>query len=284
MFKKTLDNLSVKLEFTKMSGAGNDFVVIDNRSASIQDGTGFARRVCDRHWGVGADGLLLLEKSFTAQYKMMYYNGDGSFGGMCGNGGRCIAMFAFKKGIAGTKHEFESLDHIYSAAIEGDDVKLAMKKPSKLKIDQHVVVKKKRITFSSVNTGSPHIVVDIDQFAKQRLSLRTLDVPFWGKALRDNNKFEPEGTNVNFIQRATDGKIYLRTYERGVESETLACGTGSVASAIVASLKWKIKPPITIIPLSLVPLIINFYIKGKNISSLSLLGPAIVNFIGILDA
>jgi diaminopimelate epimerase len=265
-----------------MSGAGNDFIVVDNRSTMIVDGAALAKKICDRHWGVGADGLLILESSDKASYRMMYYNADGSYGGMCGNGGRCIAMFAFQKKIAGKDHKFEALDHIYAASIMAENVSLNMKDPVSISKIRHLSIGKKKIAYQFIDTGSPHIVINITELSKNG-DLDRLDVTHWGKLLRWQRNFAPAGTNVNFIKKLESGAIQLRTFERGVEAETLACGTGSIATAIIASKKWKLRPPITIIPSSKIPLIVEFDLNGSNIQNVKLRGPAVVTFAGNLD-
>jgi diaminopimelate epimerase len=265
-----------------MSGAGNDFIVIDNRSRIIRENVVLAKKICDRHWSVGADGLLILETSEKASYRMMYYNADGSYGGMCGNGGRCIAMFAYLENIANSNHTFEALDHIYSVSIDSGNVTLHMKNPNFLKLNQHLYIAKKKISFHSIDTGAPHIVINIDDINKNK-DFDEFDVQRWGRLIRWHKKFAPTGTNVNFIKISEDNTIYLRTFERGVEAETLACGTGSVASAIIAYIKWKLNIPITVLPTSKVPLFINFNETEKNILDVQLVGPAIVTFTGTLD-
>jgi diaminopimelate epimerase len=265
-----------------MSGAGNDFVVIDNRSAYVKDGAALAKELCDRHWGVGADGLLLLESSDLASYRMMYYNSDGSYGGMCGNGGRCIAMFAYLKNIAPKNHTFDALGHIYSVAVSEKDVVLDMKDPTLLKLNRILFLGKKKISYHSVDTGAPHIVIDLGEFNKNKI-LDDLDVQRWGEMLRWHKKFAPKGTNVNFIKLSENNVVHLRTYERGVEAETLACGTGSTAVAIIAAKKWKLKTPITVIPTSKVPLMIDFNEENRSVNRVKLKGPAIITFSGNVD-
>ena len=262
----------MKLEFQKMSGAGNDFIVADNRDGGIGDGSALARRICDRHWGVGADGLLLLEKSTVASYKMMYYNADGSYGGMCGNGGRCIASYAVAKGVAGSDHKFEALDHIYHAEVAENGVRLAMKDPSALRLGIMLPVAGKRIEGSFVDTGAPHMVV----FAKgvTRKGLEAVDVLALGRAIRTHRRFRPAGTNVNFIEIGSDKFVRMRTYERGVETETLACGTGSIAAAIVASKIAGIRTPITVVARSKSRLMVDFEVKEEGrITNITLTGP-----------
>jgi diaminopimelate epimerase len=226
-------------------------------------------------WGVGADGgLLLLESSNKVSYRMMYYNDDGSYGGMC------IAMFAFQKKIAGKDHKFEALGHIYAASIMAEDVSLNMEDPVSISKIRYLSIGKKKIAYQYIDTGSPHIVINITEFSKNG-DLDGLDVQRWGKLLRWQKNFTPAGTNVNFMKKLESGAIQLRTFERGIEAETLACGT--IATAIIASKKWKLRPPITIIPTSKIPLIVKFDLNGSSIQNVKLRGPAVVTFAENLD-
>jgi diaminopimelate epimerase len=272
----------MRAHFTKMSGAGNDFVVIDNRMSKIRNGRKVARIVCDRRWGIGADGLLLLEKSRKADYRMMYYNADGSYGGMCGNGGRCIALFAVLSGIAPKKHRFEALDHVYHASVLGSNVELTMKDPRGLILDRKINLGGRAVEVSQVDTGSPHVVVRCKSLGRD-MSLEEVAVADLGLEIRRHSAFSPSGTNANFIERGRANSIVIRTYERGVEAETLACGTGSIASAIVASRIWGLKSPITVIPQSKKPLKVLFDDDGVLITNVRLLGPASVTFLGEVE-
>lgn len=272
----------MKIEFTKMSGAGNDFVLVDNRSNAISDRSASARILCDRRWGVGADGLLLVERSEKADYKMMYYNADGSYGGMCGNGGRCVARYAIVKGIANREHSFEALDHVYHVAVQNDAIRLSMKDPMDFRLNMRLSVLRKRLTVHYVDTGSPHVVVPAKGLTRKGLNF--VDVAGLGKMIRFHRSFVPKGTNVNFIEVVDKSTLKMRTYERGVEAETLACGTGSIASAVVAALVWDLKPPIKIIPASSVPLSVDFVREGSRVTNVSLTGPATIVFTGALDA
>jgi diaminopimelate epimerase len=272
----------MRMNFTKMTGAGNDFVVIDNRAKRIKAASKAARLLCDRRWGIGADGLLLLEKSRRASYRMMYYNADGSYGGMCGNGGRCIARFAFMNKIAGRTHEFEALDHVYAAKIEKKEVVLTMKDPRNLKIGDEIPLDSGKLKINSIDTGSPHVVVPVDNLPGG-VTLDDVDVLGLGRKLRFHPHFSPSGTNVNFIERAGTNSIKIRTYERGVEDETLACGTGSIASAIVAARLWNLKSPIGVVPKSKMPLRVAFDDKDGAVSQVQLAGPASVVFAGSIE-
>jgi len=224
------------IEFTKMSGAGNDFVVLDNRKGVVTDPAAFARELCDRRKGIGADGLLLLEASDRADFLMRYYNSDGSFGGMCGNGGRCISRYAYTRQIVNqTEIRFEALEHIYNASIIRDVVKLMMKNPSDFRIDQRIEVSQSHVRFHFVNSGSPHCVIFLDENPGLVAPLAEIDVFGVGRQIRNHEYFLPDGTNVNFVEKLGANGFSVRTYERGVEEETLACGTGSVAVALIAN-------------------------------------------------
>lgn len=229
------------IEFAKMHGSGNDFVLIDNRDVLIsrEEAPEAARRFCARRVGIGADGLILIEKSDNADFRWGFYNADGSEAEMCGNGGRCAARFAFMKGIAPEEMRFETLAGIISAHVKGTRVKLQLSPPFGMFLDRELHVNGKPVKISFVNTGVPHVVVVVDDVE---------DVPVveTGRALRQHDFFAPDGTNVNFTSRIDRNRIAVRTYERGVEDETLACGTGSVASAIVMAAKGLAESPVEV--------------------------------------
>jgi len=270
----------MKISFTKMSGAGNDFVVIDNRSGIIVNGPEIARKLCDRRWGIGADGLLLVEKSRKAHYRMMYYNADGSYGGMCGNGGRCIAAFAVRHGLAPPRHSFEALKYIYRVHVGREEVTLWMKNPRELLTNVAISLEGKRQVVNFVDTGAPHAVVAVRDLKVRKRRLEDLDVVGLGRKLRSHRFFTSGGTNVNFIELKRRKSLKIRTYERGVENETLACGTGSIAAAVIAHELWGLEPPVKIVPQSHVPLWVNFEVEGDEIVNVSLRGPAEVIFEG----
>jgi diaminopimelate epimerase len=230
-----------KLTFFKMSGSGNDFIIIDNRNNVVDESglTSFIRNVCRRKMSVGADGLILIEYSDSADFKWRYYNSDGGRAEMCGNGARCAARFAYLNKIAGSEMSFVTDAGIVHAQVTGDKVKVKMVDPSDFKQDYTIELKDGPLPVSSVNTGVPHVVVTMD-------SIVDVDVVGIGREVRLHNKFAPAGTNVNFITRVKNGAFSIRTYERGVEDETLACGTGSVASALVTAFKDKVNSPLNI--------------------------------------
>jgi diaminopimelate epimerase len=232
--------MTLPIDFTKATGAGNDFVIVDDMRGDLRvDLPALARAVCDRHFGIGGDGLLVLEKSDRAEFAMRYYNADGSWGGMCGNGGRCIARFAFAHKIAGRRQHFEALGHVYEAEVDAGAVRLHMKDPVEYRADIGIAVGNGRARAFFVNTGAPHAVILVDDPAM-------VDVVRDGHAIRWSPDFAPEGTNVNFVWRDSAGNVLLRTYERGVEAETLACGTGSIATALVASEAFGLPSPVSV--------------------------------------
>ena len=215
------------LNFTKMNGAGNDFVVIDNRQGLSALTREEIARLCDRHRGVGGDGLLAVEPAeHGADFRMRYYNADGGEAEMCGNGARCFARFAARLLGDCKAVRFETMAGVIAAEFEGDQVRLAMSDPHDWRLNLSLSVKSESLAVHFVNTGVPHAVVPVE-------NLEAVSVVTLGAALRYHDAFAPRGTNANFIQVCDRKTIAIRTYERGVEGETLACGTGVVASALV---------------------------------------------------
>ncbi|RPJ14213.1 MAG: diaminopimelate epimerase [Desulfobacteraceae bacterium] len=231
-----------KITFFKMSGSGNDFILIDNRNNVVDESslTSFIRNVCRRKMSAGADGLILIENSDSADFKWRYYNSDGGRAEMCGNGARCAARFAYLNSIAGSDMSFVTDAGIVHAQVKGDKVKVKMTDPSDFKQDYTIELEDGFLTVSSINTGVPHVVVTMD-------SIDDVDVVGMGREVRRHKAFTPAGTNVNFITRVKNGSFSIRTYERGVEDETLACGTGSIASALVTASKDKVESPLNIV-------------------------------------
>ncbi|MEJ2657758.1 MAG: diaminopimelate epimerase [Desulfobacterales bacterium] len=231
-----------KIEFYKMSGSGNDFIIIDNRQNMIdEDGLpNFIAKVCRRKMAVGADGFILLENSDKTDFKWRFFNSDGSNAEMCGNGARCVARFAYLNNIAGPEMSFETMAGIVEARVVEDRVKVKMTDPSELKTDVTIDLKHGPVSISSINTGVPHVVI-----VKKRIE--DLDIIEMGREIRFHKRFSPAGTNVNFVCHIKDNTIAIRTYERGVEDETLACGTGAAAAGIVMAHKMKIGSPINVL-------------------------------------
>ena len=218
------------LEFTKMNGAGNDFVLIDNRARKIKLSRDQVVRLCDRHRGVGADGAVLLVPSVSGQadWAWEFYNSDGSPGAMCGNGARCFSRFVQKLTGLTRGFSFETEAGVITASFQRDDVTVSLTRPKDLRLNEQVALSIGTQTIHSVNTGVPHAVLfvpDTDRVMVQQL----------GSEIRHHAHFSPKGTNVNFVQRLGPNHIRVRTFERGVEGETLACGTGVTAAALIAA-------------------------------------------------
>ncbi len=269
------------LPFLKMTGAGNDFVLVDNRSGAIDlRWEKIAPRLCDRRYGIGADGLLVLRGSTVADFRMDYYNSDGSFGGMCGNGGRCAAAFVMndRQVLSVT---FDALDFRYSARREGNGIVLAMKDPTGFRQGAQVALPEGELKVHFVDSGAPHAVIFVDEMPlKLRTEVAESGISRIGTFVRHHAEFAPAGTNVDFIELKDATTIAMRTYERGVEEETLACGTGAVASAVVTSIVRGMPAPVTVRTRSNEELKVNFHRRGGSISGIELSGPAKVVFKG----
>jgi diaminopimelate epimerase len=270
-----------KISFVKMTGAGNDFVLIDDRTtACALNWVKLAPILCDRRFGVGADGLLVLELSKSASVKMLYYNADGSYGGMCGNGGRCVAFYLMQKEQI-DRTTIEALGFIYNARTSGEKICLHMKDPKGLRQNIILDTSSGRLVFHYVDTGAPHAVTFVDEMpaSVQRL-IEASGIGDIGRMVRFHETFAPEGTNVDFIEVAGPRQIRMRTYERGVEGETLACGTGSVASAIIANSIKKLDSPIDVITSSHNILTVSFSAFDGVFRDVVLTGPAAIVYTG----
>jgi diaminopimelate epimerase len=209
----------MELHFYKYHGAGNDFILLDNRDGEIALTNEQVAFLCNRHFGIGADGLMLLETAEGYDFQMVYYNSDGNESSMCGNGGRCITAFAKQLGLITDKARFVAIDGPHDASYNTDgNISLHM---------QHVEGIEHFEGYSILNTGSPHYV-------KWVRDVKATNVFDEGRAIRNEDRFRPKGINVNFVQKVDDG-LWIRTYERGVEDETLSCGTGVTAGAIAAT-------------------------------------------------
>jgi diaminopimelate epimerase len=211
----------MKIEFYKYQGTGNDFVILDNRNNAYSGlSTKQVKHICDRRFGIGADGLMLLSNKAGYDFEMIYYNADGNESSMCGNGGRCLAKFAYDMGLHKSVYTFWAIDGEHSADIGIDKiVRLKMKDVDK--VEEHA-------TYAILNTGSPH-------FVKFAPDVANVDVVETGREIRYSNAFKEEGINVNFVENTGEDRIFVRTYERGVEDETFSCGTGVTACALLCA-------------------------------------------------
>jgi diaminopimelate epimerase len=265
------------LRFTKMNGAGNDFVMIDNRAGEVRLQSGQIMRICDRHRGVGADGVLLLEKgSNGADFRMRYYNRDGGEAEMCGNGARCFARFANKVANTPAKISFQTPAGLIRGELHGELVTLQMSEPKDLRLDLDVVANGAKEHAHFINSGVPHVVAPVTK-------IEDVDVRKRGEALRRHKEFSPAGANVNFIEKRGPKKISIRTYERGVEDETLACGTGVVASALIFAATENVDGPISITVRSGSELSVDFKRAGDEFTNVTLTGPAEFAFEGEIE-
>ena len=264
------------VEFYKMTGGGNDFILIDNREGKVDaDALRPAIPLLCRHkLSVGADGLIVLERSDKAHFRWRFFNADGSEAEMCGNGGRCAARLAHSVGIAPADLTFETLAGIIRAQVKGKVVKLTLPPPSDIRLGISLPVGEEEVSVDFINTGVPHAVLFTP-------NLQTIDVVGLGRQLRHHEAFQPAGTNVDFI-RVDNGIVAIRTYERGVENETLACGTGAVAAAIIAGLRGLAFSPTTVITRGGEHLTI-YYEGGAKVQEVSLEGEVRMIYHGWLD-
>ena len=261
-----------------MSGSGNDFVVIDNRRRIVRRGySALAKKLCHRQFGVGADGLLLLERDPKEDFRMVYYNADGSRADMCGNGARCMAWFAHARRAVGTSFRFRTEAYPVGAKVDGAIVQVTLADARDYRPAVAVRVDGKTYRPAYLNTGVPHAVLfvpDVDKVCVSGL----------GRSLRFHKAFGPKGANVNFVQKLGPDKLRVRTYERGVEGETLACGTGVAASAIAAALRGIVRRPVFCTVAGGDSLEVRFELHPKNqnrpATAITLKGPVRLTFKG----
>lgn len=249
----------MKIHFYKYQGTGNDFVMIDNRDLHFpKENTDIINKLCDRRFGVGADGLILLENSDKYDFTMVYFNADGNESTMCGNGGRCLVAFAKQLNVIDEKAVFDAVDGLHHATIENGIVSLQMIDVNGIEnFDKH----------SFLNTGSPHHI----EFVK---NIGEIDVKTTGKNIRYGAPYFDEGTNVNFVEPIENNSIRIRTYERGVEDETLSCGTGATAAAIAAYTNNKVNSDHIKVFVEGGELAVNFEKKENQYTNVFLTGPA----------
>ncbi|MBI3802404.1 MAG: diaminopimelate epimerase [Nitrospirae bacterium] len=265
------------IPFWKMSGSGNDFIMIDHRTPLINstEMKRFIAQACRRGLSVGADGVILIEPSTRADYKWHYYNADGGEVEMCGNGSRCVARFAYLNQIAPAKHTIETLAGIVAAEVIGDRVRVRLPDPTDLRFDLKIDIDGKSYTGHFVNTGVPHVVYLVDD-------VNQTDIVTLGRATRHHPLFAPRGTNANFISVVDRQNLNIRTYERGVEDETLACGTGAIASAVITTALGKTTPPLSLMTRGQIRLGVDFTREGQTFKNVLLEGDARVVYKGEL--
>ena len=269
----------MELSFTKMHGAGNDFVMIANLDGRVQLSAEQVRTLCDRRYGIGADGLIFLNppQDETSQATMVYYNADGGRVDMCGNGARCFTAFAIKNKVGdGSSVSFKTDAGPMTAQAENGQYTIRMTQVRDLRLNQTLSTDQQAYHYDFLNTGVEHVVIFVDDVA-------SVDIRPEGSSIRHHPAFAPRGANANFAQLMPDGVIKVRTYERGVEDETLACGTGVAAVAIAAALKAKAEQPVSVLVAGGDVLTIGFKRDGDAITDVTLTGPAEVVFTGTLS-
>lgn len=278
-----------QIYFTKLSGAGNDFILIDSKlNPDFSLNSQLIARFCDRRNGIGADGLIVISDPPGKSFGMTYYNADGTTGSLCANGARCSLQFAFSTGrIAAGPADFNSNGIDYSGEVLPDgNVRFYLKNPVGFKSKFKIKAGGQLINASYINTGSPHVVIKISNVlrdpgnpASNNYTIQDFPVFQLGREIRFSKDFAPDGTNVNFIAR--DGNLLrIRSYERGVEDETLSCGTGAVASALISFFNDNVMPPVNLIPQSGDLLKVEFEPLGNEFKNISLTGPAKIVYKG----
>ncbi|MDD3004035.1 diaminopimelate epimerase [Flavobacterium sp.] len=257
----------MELHFYKYQGTGNDFVMIDNRALAFPKNTNLIQKLCDRRFGIGGDGLILLEQDEATDFRMVYYNSDGNESSMCGNGGRCIVAFAKKLGIFENETNFIAVDGLHFAQIDKDGiVSLQMKDVKDIEINEK---------FTFLNTGSPHHVQMVND-------IQNFPVKKEGSQIRYSDLYGAKGTNVNFVEQLDEQTFRVRTYERGVEDETLSCGTGVTAVAIAMFVTGKTKNDEVNLIVEGGHLNVRFQNENAQFSQIFLTGPATHVFSGVI--
>ena len=267
------------LTFAKMAGGGNDFVVIDNRGDRVANVEEFARRICTPHLSVGADGLILIETTDRASVRMIYYNADGTRADFCANGTRCAARFALLAGIATHRMTVETDMGVLRAEVdEKGMVTLSVGTPTQVKLDRSLVVGDKTIQGTYLMLGVPHYVIFL------RDDLWAADIVPLGRAIRNHPDLQPLGANVNFVVIRDEKSIEVRTYERGVEAETLSCGSGVVSSVVASALFDKVVSPVKVLTRSGITFEVSFQRVGDQVRDVKLKGDARVVYRGSMTA
>ena len=270
----------MKIPFVKMSGAGNDFVVVDRMTETAgPEWASIIPAMCHRRFGIGADGVILITPEPTADFTMEYFNADGSSGSMCGNGGRCVAAYMMDR-LNRPTVSFQAAGRLYRAERSTNGVKLQMDDPGTVRLHIRLSIGDADILGHFIDTGSPHLVILGHKFGNDARSVVEV-----GRELRHHADFQPSGTNVDFITATGRDEVTIRTYERGVEDETWACGTGAVAAALIYSLLEGREGPgsVRVTPLSGKTLRVTFRRSGSAFNDIALDGPTVETFAGVYE-
>lgn len=266
-----------RLPFVKMHGGGNDFILMDHREEFIPaaEQSRFAQRVCAQRLGVGADGLILIEDSSRADFRWQFYNADGSRAEMCGNGARCASRFAVMNGIAQPRLIFETLAGLIEAEVLNHQVRVGLADVGDFRLDLSIPLDDQTLNGHFMKVGVPHTVLLVE-------NLEGVPVRRLGREVRFHPMFQPAGTNVNFVGNPSPHVLELRTYERGVEDETLACGTGAVAAALISARLGTVNSPVAVHTRGGETLVVSFHKHGKKFTEVFLEGEALVVYQGEL--
>ena len=266
----------MNIPFWKMHGASNDFILVDDRDRSfpIHDHAWLAK-ISSRRTGVGCEGIILIQPSTTSDFRMRFFNPDGNEVEMCGNGARCVARLAHDIGIASNRMAFDTASGLIHAETEGDNILIQMTEPHSWKFDQPITFGGQVYTRHFVDSGVPHVVIPVDD-------LEAIDVQAFGATVRYHEDYAAHGANANFVQVTGPSSLRVRTYERGVENETLACGTGIVACALIGGRMGWVDPPIWVTPASGDVIEINYDLTDEGATNVTMRGPTELVFEGIL--
>lgn len=260
--------------FWKYHGAGNDFILFDDRDETFPTtNRELIQALCHRRTGIGSDGLLLIQPSAERDFRMRYFNPDGGEVDMCGNGARCIARLARDLHIVGDRMAFDTMPGVIEAEVIGGEIRLHMTDPRDWRLDRTLDANGRTYAYDFVNSGVEHVVVRVDAVAE-------VDVPSLGAAIRHHEAFAPRGTNANFVAVTGPDSLDIRTYERGVEGETLACGTGIVAAGLIAARKGWVTAPVRLTCAGGDVLTVDFVPDGDGARQVTLQGPAVYVFHG----
>ena len=275
----TITQIQEPLQFAKMAGGGNDFVVIDNRSGRVTNPEELTRRICIPHMSVGADGLILVERSERASAKMIYYNADGTRADFCANGTRCAVRFALLAGLGSHRMTIETDMGIMNAEVDhGGMVTLSVKSPTDVQLDKPLRIGDRTIQGAFMFIGVPHYVVFLHGGLWQN------DIVPLGRSIRQHPDLHPHGANANFVVIRDEHAIEVRTYERGVEAETLSCGSGVVSSVSASALFGKVTSPVKVLTRSGISFEVTFKRDGNELRDMRLRGDARVVYRGSMTS